>query len=908
MALVNDMVSQFVSDDLAEMRAELGITNDGVQSQAPPQQPPPPNAPAPVAAFRVIGMTMAVPNPDYKNAVAQRTELRLRQKTTAIARDQAKTLRYDALNMPSPVNLDYVYEQFFQRFGSERWILVPQEIVDERSFDVKNKINAAFKRYALAAQTNLSDGLTVVQQRKFADLVTALIQRFAGELINFDFHRVAVTKRHLQDQFAKMLDNIAKSYNAQQIMYVDPEELQLYQLRLVEENVIPEMDAWKDDWFRTHANASAGQRDVIETQVAALRAGTDADVQAARQKSLEDAELSFGNIENDVTAIVTAIREGVAENASENTYFLSAYLAAKKIAEQVWIRMLAYSVITPQTVEIDAIDAKLSKIQPTLQVPLVIQRRADNTGKLVFSVSVEPTSGIWPAEPLTFEFSLEESRDEAEIPALYEADRSSNKTHTFFVNPTGKTTLYKAVCEIYRANNTLYGKYKSEIATVLFVAQCLRCNAVYSPMEQRVFGECLWRKHPITRALKDALETSGTVAAAGRLAIQFCGIDPYLDDSVTDKDDVALVTPNELIALGFVGRTELIRRYFAYDAVLRNMNRRAEAEETTLIDIVRTAFTEVPELDANKTSVQQYADKAMFFASKKAANATKITENLPVWSVLYALLQAPNVADIVEKVAKKSELRFLRDVETRFSAFTDLFSSYSATARAATASLGRVVFFGRSGNSALRVGNDVTVEARHEAGLVLGTLTSREIAYNDAWLVRDEGHNMFVDVVGLNRLMERIRVANEETRVLDRTYLRPDQYATERNGLSALQQAWRDVQGRAASAKAFLTPIAIAVNQSTKDMVDWRDVHSYETDQPTPYRIDRDENEEIVLRRGSERLRGSADFAAMHRNIVDLRQKMLIGRASEADVINAVENYNVLAFFGPHAGTKRKNV
>lgn len=904
MALANDMVSQFVSDDLAEMRAELGITNDIVQSQAPP----PPNAAAPVAPFRVVGMTMAVPNPDYKNAVAQRTELLLRQKTTAIARDQAKTLRYDALNMPSPVNLDYVYEQFYRTFGSERWILVPQEIIDDRSLAVKNKIKAAFALYALAAKNNLINGLTDVQQRKFADLVTRLIQQFAGELIRFEFHRVPITKSHVQDQFAKLLDNIAKSYYAQQMVYVDPEELQLYQLRLVEENVIPEMDAWKDEWFRTHANASAGQRDIIETQVAALRANTDADIQAARQKSLEDADVSFGNIENDVTGIVTAIQQGVAENASESEYFLPAYIAAKKIAEQEWIRTLANSVIIPQTVEINAIDAKLSNIQPTLQVPLVIQRRADNTGKLTFAVSVEPTSGIWPAEALTFEFSLEESKNETEVPALYEAERSSGKSHTFFVNPTGKTTLYKAVCDIYRANNTRYGRFESETATVLFVAQCLRCNAVYSPMERRVFGECLWRKHPITRELKTALETSGIIAAAGRLAVQFCGIDLYLDDSVTDKDDVALVTPNELIVLGFVGRTELIRRYFAYDAVLRNMNRRAEAEETTLIDIVRTAFTEVPELDANKTSVQQYADRAMFFASKKAANATKIIENLPVWSVLYAFLQAPNVADVVEKVAKKSELRFLRDIETRFSAFVDLFSSYSATARAATASLGRVVFFGRSGNSALRVGETITVEARHEAGLALGTMTSREIAYNDAWLVRDEGHNMFIDVVGLNRLMERIRVANEETRVLDRTYLRPDQYATERNGLSALQQAWRDVQGRAASAKAFLTPIAIAVNQSTKDMVDWRDVHSYETDQPTPYRIERDENEEIVLRRGSERLRGSVDFAAMHRTIVELGQKLLIGRASEADVINAVENYNVLAFFGPHAGTKRKNV
>jgi len=179
--------------------------------------------------------------------------------------------------------------------------------------------------------------------------------------------------------------------------------------------------------------------------------------------------------------------------------------------------------------------------------------------------------------------------------------------------------------------------------------------------------------------------------------------------------------------------------------------------------------------------------------------------------------------------------------------------------------------------------------------------------------VPDDRLTLFIDTVGLERLVERIRKANEETRFLDRAWLREDQVATASNGLVVLQQAYRDLEARDATIKAYTAPITVpdvdaAFLQTSQTAVDWRDVHSYETNQPSLASMAIDPaSAEASVTRGSERLRTGRDFAGMHRRILQLRDEYSNEkRIGTNELENAIKEYNVLAFFGPPIGRKRE--
>jgi hypothetical protein len=224
-------------------------------------------------------------------------------------------------------------------------------------------------------------------------------------------------------------------------------------------------------------------------------------------------------------------------------------------------------------------------------------------------------------------------------------------------------------------------------------------------------------------------------------------------------------------------------------------------------------------------------------------------------------------------------------------------------------------------------------ETKALADQLLATQSSSDIRTSSLWYDRVTGallgtsrwnsDTFFQDVRGERRLAERLAAAamrtglqNRAQKYIDETYT--DERESMRNELDVAAalgkplgvptSLWMQlgdaaaINGIAATARIAKRIFDVGGIERAFGSLDWRGVHSASNDQPTPYNVTFDENNNtVVITRGSERLFSGYDFSSINTRIQRLAVEYRRGPTVELKkrIERLALYYNVIAQFAP---------
>ena len=536
---------------------------------------------------------------------------------------------------------------------------------------------------------------------------------------------------------------------------------------------------------------------------------------------------------------------------------------------------------------------ELDKEPPVIDAPLVVERSVFSADDLRLSVRTEPPT----AAPYFFTWYRRAHNAPDGTAQVVNYGRLENTPRSStLVLPASRDLSGSYYARAARATGAarVTFLYSTE-ASVRVFAECTRCDGARFEVGEgieRVFGECVWRAHPLTQAtleFRDRDDFSPITARLGLASVR-SGYRAELDDSVANlANGTLLLDDQSVVNLSLLPKDTLRKRYFTLEAVVGNIAQRyyrrnagAQAFVQTLADRVEAVARAASPVLANLGLTSAAVERLVVGRTRAAATL----DDVPLLALLAVTLDDDDDDDDTLIVVRESERRYFGTLAIHFTAFARLYRVVAlfdepGEARTVDAELAALTADGVRGSYVW----SSDVRQRY----VLGTVTP---------------FSMFVDDVGEARLQQRIAEAlrrydyeTGEARFAERAFSssktimdrRLDTYDSLGQPIGVPLAVWHEMQlaqMQAAEAERRLTSAPL-------HRADWRGVHSATDTQPTPYSL---------AERGSERLRAGYDFEGIHELIERARADGDIARAEQL-----ILYFNTLAQFAPtlHLGESR---